>query len=158
MLVLGGGFYGVVSFKLGELYVVVLVVSYIQHSRQSTFDNKSTVTGFFFESWPTVDSRWIFFFESTVSSFKKNVNFSDRPRIRRNFFIFRGHFPILYEFFHFGFSHWNARGGERACPAEGSEGVIHLFKPVRPVVGFWDGFAPSTLRWLVLCRRDGVVW
>jgi len=30
----------------------------------------------------------------------------------------------------------NARGGERACPAEGSEGVIHLFEPVRPVVGF----------------------
>jgi hypothetical protein len=29
----------------------------------------------------------------------------------------------------------NARGGERACPAEGSEGVIHLFEPVRPVVG-----------------------
>jgi hypothetical protein len=27
----------------------------------------------------------------------------------------------------------NARGGERACPAEGSEGVIHLFEPV---VGF----------------------
>jgi hypothetical protein len=30
----------------------------------------------------------------------------------------------------------NARGGERACPAEGSEGVIHLFEPVRSVVGF----------------------
>jgi hypothetical protein len=30
----------------------------------------------------------------------------------------------------------NARGGERACPAVGSEGVIHLFEPVRPVVGF----------------------
>jgi hypothetical protein len=29
-----------------------------------------------------------------------------------------------------------ARGGERACPAEGSKGVIHLFEPVRPVVGF----------------------
>jgi hypothetical protein len=24
----------------------------------------------------------------------------------------------------------NARGGERACPVEGSEGVIHLFEPV----------------------------
>jgi hypothetical protein len=29
----------------------------------------------------------------------------------------------------------NARGGERICPGEGSEGGLHLFDPVRPVVG-----------------------
>jgi hypothetical protein len=29
----------------------------------------------------------------------------------------------------------NAREGGRICPAEGSEGGVHLFEPVRPVVG-----------------------
>ena len=29
----------------------------------------------------------------------------------------------------------NARGGEKICPAEGSEGGVHLFEPIRPVVG-----------------------
>jgi hypothetical protein len=29
----------------------------------------------------------------------------------------------------------NARGGERICPVEGSEGGVHLFEPVRPIVG-----------------------
>jgi hypothetical protein len=29
----------------------------------------------------------------------------------------------------------NARRGERVCSAEGSRGGVHLFEPVRPVVG-----------------------